>query len=140
MIIPSRRNGIFLALSNYMFRLKSIPNYLSHIIVFLKRSHYLSLKYFFFYSFQFHFFCSKLLYLEALLRLYLSQWGEFYLLLIVCFWNPWETSSFSKIFQYFFRVVSVLWLYQRTLWLSYEKISIWIGALLFCFSWLEPSY
>ena len=141
MIIPSRRNGIFLALSNYMFRLKSIPNYLNHITIILKRSHYFSLNFFFFTALSFTF-----LFQAIVLRspprdgFSLSQWGEFYLLIIFCFQNPWETSTFSKLFQYFFRVVSVLWLYQRTLWLSYKKISVWIGALLFYFSWLESSY
>lgn len=101
MIIPSRRNGIFLALSNYTFRLKSIPNYLNHITIILKRSHYLSLKFFFFFTaFSFTF-----LFQAIVLRsppregFSLSQWGEFYLLLILCFQNPGETSTFLKFFS-----------------------------------------
>ena len=89
MIIPSRRNGIFLALSNYMFRLKSIPNYLNHITIILKRSHYFSLNFFFFTALSFTF-----LFQAIVLRspprdgFSLSQWGEFYLLIIFCFQNP----------------------------------------------------
>ena len=116
MIIPSRRNGVFLALSNSTFRLKSIPNYLNQITIILKRSHYLSLKFFFLLlSVSLFFFQAIVLRSPPREGFSLSQWGEFYLLLIFCFRNPGETNTFLKLFQYFFRVVSVLWLYQRTL-------------------------